>query len=187
MARELSAATLPRTVRFVAFADEEPPFFYTGEMASRVYAAQCRQRGEQIVAMLSLEIIGFCTDAAGSQRYPFPFNLLYPDTGNSIGFVGNLSSRHLVRQAIDVFRRSTRFPSEGVATPGWITSAHWLDHWSAWQEGYSAIMIADTALLRYQHHHSSEDTPERLDYARLARVVGGLAQVVKGFAGRGGG
>ena len=172
-----------RTLRFVAFANEEPPFFYTEEMGSRIYAVRSRQRKEDIVAMLSLETIGYYTDREGSQRYPLLFNLLYPDRGNFIGFVGNLSSRHLVREAIGTFRESTPFPSEGVAAPGWMMGVHWSDHWSFWQEGYPAIMITDTALFRYPHYHSPADTPEKLDYACLARVIRGLAQVVRRLVG----
>lgn len=182
-ARLLARTRPSRTVRFVAFANEEPPFFYTQQMGSRVYAARARGRGERIVAMLSLETIGYYSDEKGSQRYPFPFSMFYPDTGNFIGFVGNLSSRRLVRRAIAAFRDHTAFPSEGVAAPGWMTGVHWSDHWSFWEEGYPALMITDTALYRYRHYHSAADTPEKLDYRRLARVVGGIAQVVAELAG----
>jgi hypothetical protein len=71
--------------------------------------------------------------------------LFYPDTGNFIGFVGNLSSRALVRRAIGAFRAATSFPSEGVAAPSGMEGVHWSDHWSFWQAGYPAIMVTDTA------------------------------------------
>jgi hypothetical protein len=111
------------------------------------------------------------------------FSLVYPDTGNFIGVVGNLSSRRLVHQALEAFRASTAFPSEGVAAPGWMMGVHWSDHWSFWQAGYPAIMITDTALFRYQHYHAVTDTPEKLDYPSLARVTMGLAGVVAALAG----
>jgi len=183
IARLLAQATPLHTLRLVAFANEEPPFFYTEEMGSRIYAARSRQLEEQIVGMISLETIGYYTDKPRSQRYPFPFNFFYPETGNFIGFVGNLSSWRLVRRSIAAFRRSTSFPSEGVAAPGWIMGVHWSDHWSFWQEGYPAIMITDTALFRYKPYHSSEDTPEKLKYASFARVVNGLRHVVAELAG----
>ena len=184
IARLLAGNSYPRTVRLVAFANEEPPFFYGEEMGSTVYATRSRQRGEQIKAMLVLETIGYYTDIPGSQHYPFPFSFFYPDTGNFIGFVGNLSSRHLVRRAIGTFRASTAFPSEGVAAPGWMKGIHWSDHWSFWQAGYPAIMITDTALFRYQHYHAATDTPEKIDYSGLARVTRGLADVVAELAGK---
>jgi hypothetical protein len=185
LARLLAGADLPRTVRLVAFVNEEPPFFYGTEMGSRIYAERARQRGEQVRAMLSLETIGYYTDAPASQRYPFPFRYFYPDTGNFVGFVGNLGSRRLVSQAVAAFRDAAAFPSEGVAAPGWMTGVHWSDHWSFWQAGYPAIMVTDTALFRYPHYHSRSDTPDKLDYAGLARVTHGLAAVIRSLAGAG--
>ena len=87
-----------RTIRFVAFANEEPPFFQTQHMGSRIYAQRCRQEGDNIVLMLSLETIGYYTDSPESQRYPFPLSLFYPSTGNFIGFVSNISNGTLVRR-----------------------------------------------------------------------------------------
>lgn len=183
IAHLLADQKLPRTVRFVAFANEEPPFFYTEAMGSRVYARRSRHRGEHIVAMLSLECFGYYSEEPGSQRYPFPFGLFYPEVGNFIGFVGNLSSRTLVREAVATFRRQTPFPSEGTAAPGWLTGIHWSDHWAFWKEGYPAIMVTDTALFRYGHYHASTDTPDKLDYPRLARVTVGIASVITELAG----
>jgi Zn-dependent M28 family amino/carboxypeptidase len=182
LARLLAGTPLPRSVRFVAFANEEAPFFYGDEMGSNRYAGRARARGERIKAMLALETIGYYTDQPGSQRYPFPFGLFYPDTGNFIGVVGNLASRRLVRQALAAFRATTAFPSEGVAAPGRMKGVHWSDHWSFWQAGFPAVMVTDTALYRYPHYHSASDTPEKLDYAGLARVTGGLAEVVTALA-----
>jgi Zn-dependent M28 family amino/carboxypeptidase len=182
LARLLKDEQIERSVRFVAFANEEPPFFYSKEMGSQVYAARSREREEAIVGMLSLETIGYYSDTPGSQHYPFPFNLFYPDTANFIGFVGNLSSRKLVHRSIGTFRQTTAFPSEGVAAPGWITGIGWSDHLSFWQAGYHAIMVTDTALYRYTHYHSSTDTPDKIDYTRTARVVKGLSHVVTALA-----
>ena len=182
LARLLAGTTLPRTVRFVAFANEEAPFFYGDEMGSNLYAARAQAQDVRIEAMLSLETIGYYTDQPGSQRYPFPFSLFYPDTGNFIGFVGNFSSRSLVREAIGVFRATTAFPSEGVAAPSGMEGIHWSDHWSFWEAGYPAIMVTDTALFRYPHYHAATDTPAQLDYTGFARVTGGLAEVVRVLA-----
>lgn len=185
LARLTREKAVARSVRFVAFVNEEPPYFQTMQMGSLVYARRARQRGEQIVAMLSLETIGYYSDAAGSQRYPFPFSLFYPSTGNFVGFVGNLTSRDLVRQAIGSFREQAAFPSEGVAAPGWITGIGWSDHWAFWQEGYPAVMVTDTAPFRYPYYHTLYDTPDRIDYDRLARVVAGVSRVVTDLADRG--
>ncbi len=183
IARLLADKKLSRTLRFVAFVNEEPPFFETEQMGSRVYAARSHQRKENIAAMLSLETIGYYSDDAGSQKYPFPFRYFYPNIGNFIGFVSNLSSGKLLRQVIASFRKHTAFPSEGVAAPGWLTGIGWSDHAAFWQEGYPAIMITDTAPFRYQHYHTRHDTPDQLDYDRMARVVSGISRVAAEMAG----
>ena len=183
IARLLAGKPLARSVRFVAFVNEEAPFFYTREMGSYRYADRARERGEKISAMLSLETIGYYADARGSQRYPNPvYAWFYPDTANFIGFVGNLKSRRLVRRCLGSFRRHAAFPSEGVAAPGNMLGIHWSDHWSFWQAGFPALMVTDTALFRYPHYHAATDTPERIDYERLARVVSGLAAVTMDLA-----
>ena len=174
-----------RTVRFVLFANEEPPFFQTADMGSLVYAKRCRQRGENIVAMLSVETIGYYSERPGSQQYPPPMGLLYPSTGDFIGFVGNVKSRHLVRELVGSFRRHAQFPSEGAALPGSMTGVSWSDQWAFWQEGYPAVMVTDTAPFRYPYYHHPADTPDRLDYERMARVVDGLRAVLVDLAGSG--
>jgi hypothetical protein len=182
LARLLSNRRLSRTVRFVTFVNEEPPYFYSDAMGSRRYVSRSASRGEHITAMLSLETMGYFSSQENSQLYPFPFALFYPRQGNFIGFVGNLRSRHLVRKAIGSFRTNAKFPSEGVAAPGWITGIGWSDHWSFWQAGYPAIMVTDTALFRYPQYHSSQDLPKFIDYDNLARVVDGLAGVIADLA-----
>src|SRR4029077_6724294 len=87
LARAYAGRRFARTVRFVAFTNEEPPYFESAGMGSRVYAARAAARGDRIVVMLSLETLGYYADAPGTQRYPFPFNLVYPDRGNFVGFV----------------------------------------------------------------------------------------------------
>ncbi|MGH7176099.1 MAG: M28 family peptidase [Tepidisphaeraceae bacterium] len=171
-----------RTIRFVAFVNEEPPYFQTDAMGSVVCAKACKANQERIVAMLSLETIGSYSDKPNSQQYPEPFDKFYPSTGNFIAFVGNLSSASLVKRCVGSFRSHTQFPSEGGAAPGWVTGVGWSDHWSFWQQGYSAIMITDTAPFRYAHYHEPSDTPDKLDYERMARVVAGIARVVRELA-----
>ena len=177
---ELARMGLP--ARFIAFANEEMPYFETEEMGSQVWAREAARRGERIGAMLSLEMLGYYRDAPGTQHYPPPFGWLYPDRADFIGFVGDLGARRLVRRAIDAFRRHARFPSEGVAAPAFIPGVTWSDHWSFRRHGYAAIMVTDTAFNRYPHYHRATDTPEKLDYLRMARVTLGLAAVIKELA-----
>jgi hypothetical protein len=178
-------AQLPhaRTLRFVAFANEEPPYFWTDEMGSVVHARGAKKRGEKVVAMLSLETLGCYRDEPGSQHYPIDaLATFYPDRGNFVAVVGDVASRALVRECIGVFREHAEFPSEGAALPASIPGVGWSDHWSFWQEGWPAVMVTDTALFRDESYHTPLDAPERLDYERLARVVGGLAHVLDALA-----
>jgi Zn-dependent M28 family amino/carboxypeptidase len=168
-----------RTLRFVAFVNEEPPYFQTGHMGSVVYAKAARAHGENITAAVSLETIGCYTDEAGSQRYPPPMGLVYPSVGNFIGFVGSFGSRKLVRQAIATFRERVQFPSEGGALPGFIPGVGWSDHWAFAEEGYPAIMVTDTAPFRYPHYHRKTDTVDKIDFDRMTRVVMGLVPVIE--------
>ncbi|TDJ15917.1 MAG: M20/M25/M40 family metallo-hydrolase [Gammaproteobacteria bacterium] len=182
LARILRPQQLSRSVHLVAFVNEEPPYSYTSAMGSRRYAERAASKGERITAMLSLETIGYYSDEEDSQHYPFPFGRFYPDKGNFIGFVGNLRSRKLVRRAIASFRSHANFPSEGLAAPGWVTGVGWSDHWSFWKSGYPGIMVTDTALFRYPQYHSSADRPGIVVYDSFARVVHGLAGVVRDLA-----
>lgn len=180
LAERLSKFEPERTLRFVAFTNEEPPYFQTvDEMGSWVYAKQCRRKQEDIVAVLSLETMGYFTDEPNSQNYPPPLNHLYPSTGNFIGFVGNVPSTMLQRTVLKSFIQNSDVPCEGASLPGTLPGVGWSDHWSFWQEGYAGIMVTDTAPFRYPHYHRRSDTPEKINFPVFAKVVEGLLKPVK--------
>jgi hypothetical protein len=178
LARAFAGEPRDRTVRFVGFVNEEPPHFQTDDMGSLVHARALADDGAEVVAMLSLETMAFYRDEPDTQSYPFPLSLFFPDTGNFLGFVGDLGSRDLLHRAIATFREDTALPSEGAALPAGIPGVDWSDHWSFWQAGYPAIMVTDTAPFRNPHYHEPSDLPDLLDYERLARAVKGLERVV---------
>ncbi len=182
LARALAGKHPDRTVRFVAFTNEEPPYFQEDEMGSLHYAKRCKERHEKIVAMLSLETIGYYSDAPDTQTYPPLLRFLYPTTGDFIAFISDRSSERLTRQVTASFRKHARFPSQWGAMPEQLPGVGWSDHWSFWQQGYPGVMVTDTALYRNPHYHKATDTPEKLDYPRMARVVAGLEQVVGDLA-----
>lgn len=182
LAPRLASAKLNRTVRLVLFADEEPPQFMTDDMGSVHHAQQAAASDEQIVAMLSLEMIGFYDTTPGSQRYPPPLSLCYPDTGDFVAVVGNIGSRSLVRRVVGQWRSQTPFPCYGAALPSGISGVGWSDHWSFWQSGYPAVMLTDTSFFRNPHYHQPTDTPNTLDYDRTAPVIDGVEGVVRALA-----
>jgi Zn-dependent M28 family amino/carboxypeptidase len=152
-------------------------------MGSLVNAQRAKERGETIEAMLSLETIGYYRDEPGTQPYPFPFSAFYPSEGNFLAVVGDTSSRALVHEVVETFRANADFPCEGVAAPAAIPGIDWSDHWSYWQQGWPGVMLTDTAVFRYPHYHEPTDTPDKLDYERLARVVTGVESVVRALVG----
>ncbi len=184
VAREVRDAHPVRTIKLVAFVNEEPPFFYFGQMGSRVYARAARRRGDDIRVMLSLEMLGCYSDARGSQRYPPLLRHFYPDAGNFIAFVSNLRSRAALREVVGAYRAASDFPVQRLASPGIVPGVSWSDQLSFWREGYAGIMVTDTAFYRYPHYHEPSDTPEKLRYPEMARVVAGLARAVLALATR---
>lgn len=180
LARQV-AVQRPReqTARFVAFANEELPHFMTDTMGSVVYARTAVGRGDRVRAMLSLETLGYFSDAPRSQQYPRPFNLLFPDRGNFVAMVSNVRSAALLRTVRNGFRSATALPVIASPAPERIPGVGWSDHWSFWQHDIAAVMLTDTALFRYPHYHTPQDTPDKIDYDRLARVVTGCLGALK--------
>src|SRR3954466_7943949 len=179
LARRFAGKPTGQTLRFVAFVNEEPPYFQSEEMGSLVYARKCKERGDHITAMISLETIGYFSDEPRSQKYPSPgLGLFYPSKGNFIGFASDTASRSLLRATVSAFRKAGKLPCEGASLPAAIPGIGWSDHWSFWQCGYPAIMVTDTAPFRYPHYHEQTDTPDKLDYDRFALVVSGMESVI---------
>ncbi len=183
LARRYQTASADRTLRFVFFANEEPPYFQTPKMGSLLYAQGLVVRRENVVAMLSLESIGVYSDAAGSQRAPQALAGKIPTIGNFAAVVGNTASKPLVDLVAEGLSVRGSLPAVGAALPGEVPEAGWSDHWSFWQIGVPAVMITDTAPFRDEHYHKPSDTPERLDYARAARLVAGLESVIAELVG----
>ena len=176
-----------RTVRFVSFPCEEPPHFYTDNMGSQVYARRCRERGEQIKGMLCLEMVGYYSTERGSQRVPdsIPRFLhpAFPKRGNFLAAVGNLRSWRLSWTFRRGFKRAVRFPLFSIVLPESIAEIRLSDNSSFWDQGYEALMLTDTSFLRNPHYHHPTDTPDTLDYERMAQVTLGVAGGMSKLAG----
>jgi hypothetical protein len=169
-------------VKFVFFVNEEPPYFMGEEMGSMQHARKLHEEGQQVEGALILETMGYYSHARHSQKLPPGLEGRYPDTGNFIAFVGTSASARLVQDALSAFRNVSDFPAHGLAAPAYVQGVTLSDHSSYNRFGYPAIMITDTAFLRYPYYHTAEDTPDKIDYPSTARVVQGLARTITALA-----
>lgn len=169
-----------RTLKLVFFVLEEPPAFMTPAMGSYVYAAQARERGENIVGMVSLEMVGYFNEAEGSQAYPVPgLNWLFPDRGTFIGVVGNVSSRELTLAVAEALKAGSGLPVEHLVALPFIPGIGSSDHGSFWKMGFRAVMVTDTAFYRNPNYHGEKDTIETLRFDKMSGLVRGMVHVVE--------
>lgn len=174
---------LAMRVDLVVYTLEEPPVFRTEWMGSWVHAALLRREGVRLRAMISLEMIGYFSDAPGTQSFPvFFLRPFYPSTANFIAVVGKFGQGGLVRQVKAAMGGTTDLAVYSMTSPAWLPGVDFSDHWSYWSHGYPALMITDTAFYRNQRYHTARDTPDTLDYVRMAKVVQGVHQAVLALA-----
>lgn len=182
--RWLSAQKQPtRTIRLVFFANEEPPHFQNKSMGSVHYAAMAKARGDEILAMFSLEMLGYYKTEPGTQKYPNVLRLFYPSTGNFLAFVSSWDYDDITDDSVALFTANSRLPVisyAGIAMRG----TDYSDHWSFWRQGYPGIMITDTSSLRTPHYHKLTDTPETLDYTRMSWAIEGIGHMAYALAMR---
>ncbi|MFH1823882.1 MAG: M20/M25/M40 family metallo-hydrolase [Candidatus Firestonebacteria bacterium] len=178
LARLIKKEDIKSTIRFVAFSNEEPPFFHTGNMGSKVYAKELKTKKENVKAALIIESIGYYSEGKNSQKYPPFFGLFYPNKGNFIAVIGNFSSGWLVKKVKTSFKNNSNFPIESVSTFDFIPGIDFSDNWSFWKEGFSAVMITDTANFRNPNYHTNKDTFNTLDYYNIAEIVSGFYTVL---------
>lgn len=179
-AEKLGKYSSQNTIRFVAFANEEPPFFQTSDMGSYAYAEKSSQKNEKITAMIALDGLGYYDRSSGSQSYPLPgLGFIYSDRADFIALVTRFSDLSLLRNISAGFEESGVVATESAALPGFLPGVNWSDHWSFWKFGYPGVLITDTLLFRDPHYHTPRDTPERLNYSNMARITTALVSTIK--------
>ncbi|MCX7927630.1 MAG: M20/M25/M40 family metallo-hydrolase [Candidatus Omnitrophica bacterium] len=181
IARILSPEEIKQTIKFIAFTNEEPPFFMTKDMGSFQYAQEAKKRGDNIVGVICLESIGYYSNKRNSQNYPTRlFRYYYPDKGNFIASISNLRSSGFLKKIVREFKKQSSLPIEFLVAPIFlIPEISFSDHWSFWRFGYQAIMLTDTAFCRNPYYHTPEDTYEKLDYTSIQKLVTDLSTVMK--------
>lgn len=179
----LAKTNLPLRVELVAYTLEEPPYFHTPHMGSGVHAESLKRQGVKVRAMISLEMIGYFSDALDSQSFPVSvLRALYPSQGNFISVVGGVGDAMLVRRIKGAMRAGASLPVYSINAPRFVPGIDFSDHLSYWNAGYPAVMITDTAFYRNHNYHTHNDTAEKLDYRRMAMVVEGVAAAVLALA-----
>lgn len=180
LARSFSSYKPEKTIRFVLFANEEPPYFNFNSMGSQIYARACRKAGDNICGMVCLETIGCFSDAPNSQIWPHPaLDLLLPSTGDFITLVGPSSAQDFIKICAEAFEKQVAISSVSAAAPDSIDQVLWSDHRGFNEVGYPAFMVTDTAPFRYLHYHKATDTPDKLDYVTMARVINGVEGMLR--------
>jgi Zn-dependent M28 family amino/carboxypeptidase len=175
LARLTAENPVSRTVCFGAFTLEEPPFFKTQHMGSYVYAKNLKENKVKVGGMVSLEMIGYYCEKKGCQYYPFSFfKWFYPEKGNFIAFVGNISSKNFTRKAKHAFQKASVLPVVSLNTVSLVPGVDFSDHSSFWDFDYQAFMVTDTAFYRNPNYHTAGDTADTLDYKKMAFLVSGL-------------
>lgn len=179
LARLTAATPTSRTVYFVAFTLEEPPLFKTRHMGSYVYAKSLKKDTVRVEGMISLEMIGYFCDKKGCQYYPFTFfKWFYPEKGDFIAFVGNITSKEFTKKVKNAFQKVSTLPVESLNTLSLVPGVDFSDHSSFWSFDYPAFMITDTAFYRNPNYHTAGDKAHTLDYKRMALLISGLKSVL---------
>lgn len=185
LAKLLSEEVTRKTLRFVCFVNEEQPYTRSKYMGSLVYAQACKEKGENIEAMLCLETIGYFPEQSKQHELePWLYRVVSPSDKAFVALISNESSRGLLSEMETLFQAASDFPLKTIALPGALPGAKSSDHWSFWKQGYPAVMVTDTAWARYPFYHTKEDTPEKLDYLKMARHLRGLAGIARGLGSR---
>ncbi len=174
LARMFVAVAAKYPLRLVAFDMEE--YGLLGPSGASEYAAQLRQEQQPLRLMISLEMLGYCNSAAGSQRYPAPLEHFYPNRGDFIALLGNWGT---IRDLIGISRsiRKVGVPSQWLPVPNRgliLPQTRLSDHAHFWDQGYPAMMVTDTANMRNPHYHKPSDTIATLDLDFLTGVCQGL-------------
>lgn len=160
---------------FVAYTLEEPPFFRTEYMGSHVHAKSLHDNNVTVAAMISLEMIGYFSEAPKSQEYPIGIlKWFYPTKANYIAVVGKFGSGKLTRKFKKGIKKGSAIPVRSINAPSSITGIDFSDHLNYWKYNYDAIMITDTSFFRNKNYHQTSDTIDTLDFDKMSEVVKGV-------------
>ncbi|MFH0753690.1 MAG: M28 family peptidase [Candidatus Omnitrophota bacterium] len=178
LAGSLKQEPLKANIMFVAFTNEEPPFFKTSQMGSRVFVRELASKNIRIREAIVFDMIGYYSTGWFQQKYlPFlgPF---YPHKGDFIAIVGDFGSRALVDRIQKSFIGQKGAPMRTIVAPRTVPGLNFSDHASFWEVNIPAVMLTDSAYLRNPHYHKDSDTWDKLNYQKMAAVVEGMRMAI---------
>ncbi len=185
LARIFEQIPTERSIRFVAFVNEEPPFYQTDAMGSLVYARYLvKDKNLKVVGMLTPETLGCYSPERQEKRVPFSGTLGLSSKSDYVCFLSNRNSIPFTKECAEVFQKHSRIELRRMSFPRISKTVAWSDDWSFWEQGIPAFAVTDTTFLRSDHYHELSDTPEKLDYETMAEVVWGLRYVVEHVANK---
>ena len=171
------AQTARVNVQFVAYTLEELPFFNTDHMGSRIHAKSLAAQNIKPEFAIVLDMLGYYNDGKQSQRYPAGVaKISYPTVGNFLFAITNPFDKKNAKKFYSLAREHSNLRVEYIALPA--STINFSDHFSYWKNEIPAFVLTNTAWFRNPYYHQQEDTPETLDYARLAETVQLLTRYV---------
>jgi Zn-dependent M28 family amino/carboxypeptidase len=167
-----------KQVELVAYTLEEPPFFATEQMGSYIHAKSLKETDVKVSLMISLEMIGYFSDEPNTQKFPVSLlSLFYPNKGNFAVIVGDFTNIFTTRNL--KFAMNNGVPIYSANVPNFVNGVDFSDHRNYWNFSYNAVMITDTAFYRNFNYHTKNDTAEKLDYLRMAKIVEGVYKFIE--------
>ncbi|MCR6642776.1 MAG: M28 family peptidase [Sporocytophaga sp.] len=167
--------TLKYRVDLVAYTLEEPPYFRTSNMGSAIHSKYIIENKIPFKVMICLEMIGYFSEKPKSQEYPVGIlKTIYPSTGNFIAVVGRIGENSLVKNVKKFMIEGSSINVESINAPKSMVGIDFSDHLNYWNNNLPAVMVTNTSFYRNKNYHEPTDTPETLDYDKMAEVVKGV-------------
>ncbi|WP_211316386.1 M28 family peptidase [Niabella yanshanensis] len=180
LARLLKNQMLPYRIDLVAYTLEEPPYFRTEHMGSYVHARSLFDKNHAVKGMVSLEMIGYYSDAPASQSYPVGLmKWIYGDRGDYITLALNSFSGSFANQFKRLYFENNSISAKSFKVPGFIGGVDLSDHRNYWKFGYSALMVTNTAFFRNGNYHRVTDQLFTLNLAKMGLTIDGIFRTIK--------